>query len=145
MVVRVRVKLKALKGKVGETIESVALLNAGYESKEPEIIIPIGVAERLGFWPRLPEGTEVESYEVAGKIKVRTYSIEGGLEVQIITKDKASNPIKTRTIIMEGQDEILLSDSSISIHQIIIEDAKLGIWRFKKEKKLRKSERPQYW
>ena len=145
MVVRVRVRLKALKGKRWEAIEGVAVLNAGYESEEPEATIPVKLAERLGLWPRLPEGTEVEAYEVAGGIKVRTYFIENCLEVQVVTEDTASSPIKTVAVIMEGQNEILLSDAAISAHQIILEDAKKGIWRFRKEEKLRKSESPQHW
>ena len=121
MVVRVRVELKALKGKRGEAIEGVAVLNAGYESEEPEATIPVKLAERLGLWPRLPEGTEVEAYEVAGGIKVRTYFIENCLEVQVVTEDTVSSPIKTVAVIMEGQNEILLSDAAISAHQIILD------------------------
>lgn len=145
LVVRVKVRLKALKGKEGEVIESVAVANAGYESEVPEIIIPVKVAERLGLWPRVPEGTEVEAHEVAGGIRVRTYLIEDCLETQVVTKETSSSPVKTVAVIMEGQNEILLSDASISAHQIVLEDPKKGIWRFKKEKKLRKSERPEYW
>jgi len=145
MVVRVKVRLRPLKGTVGETVEGVAVLNAGYESEGEEIVIPVKVAERLGLWPKLPEGTEVEACEVAGGIKVRTYFIRDCLEVQVIAEDKSSKPIRTAAVIMEGQKEMLLSDASISSHQIIIEDAKRGIWRFRGEEKLRKSEKPQYW
>ncbi len=145
MVVRVKVKLKALKGDVGGVVESAAVLNSGYESVEEEVIIPVKVAERLGLWPRLPEGTEVEEYEVAGGIKVRAYFIRDCLEVQVVAEDKASEPVKTAAAIMEGQNEILLSDASISAHRIVIEDAKRGLWRFRGEEKLRGSEKPQYW
>nr|MDO8082812.1 hypothetical protein [Candidatus Freyarchaeota archaeon] len=145
MVVRVRVRLKALKGDKGKTIEGVAVLNAGYESEHPEVIIPTKLAEKLGLWPRLPEGTEVETYEIAGGTKARVYYIDKCLESEVITEDKASNPIKTIAVIMEGQDEILLSDGSISAHQIVLEDAKAGIWKFKGEEKLRRSEPPEYW
>ena len=145
MVVRVKVRLRPLKGNAGEAIESVAVLNSGYESVEEEVIIPVKVAERLGLWPRLPEGTEIEEYEVAGGIKVRTYFIKDCLEIQVVTEDKVSEPVKTAAVIMEGQDEILLSDASISAHRIVIEDAKQGLWKFRGEYKLRKSEKPQYW
>ena len=145
MVVRVKVRLRPLKGNAGEAIESVAILKSGYESAEEEVIIPVKVAERLGLWPRLPEGTEIEEYEVAGGIKVRTYFIKDCLETQVVTEDKVSEPVKTAAVIMEGQDEILLSDASISAHRIVIEDAKQGLWRFRGEYKLRKSEKPQYW
>ncbi|MEM0024310.1 MAG: hypothetical protein QXM80_02495 [Thermofilaceae archaeon] len=70
LVVRVRVRLKALKGRRGEVVKSVAVANAGYESEGPEVVIPVRVAERLGLWPKLPEGTEVQAYEVAGGLKV---------------------------------------------------------------------------
>ncbi|MEM0223122.1 MAG: hypothetical protein QXJ99_01830 [Thermofilum sp.] len=70
LVVRVRVRLKALKGRRGEVVESVAVANAGYESEGPEVVIPVRVAERLGLWPKLPEGTEVQAYEVAEGLKV---------------------------------------------------------------------------
>jgi len=139
------VRLKALKGRVGEVLESVAVLNAGYESEGAEAIIPVRVAERLGLWPSLPEGARVETYEVAGGIKVRIYFIEDCLEVQVVTEDRASDPVKTAAVIMEGQNEILLSDASISLHRIVLEDSKEGTWRFRGEEKLRKSEKPQYW
>ncbi|MEM1909644.1 MAG: hypothetical protein QXT79_09755 [Thermofilaceae archaeon] len=51
LVVRVRVRLKALKGRRGEVVESVAVANAGYESESTEVVIPVRVAERLGLWP----------------------------------------------------------------------------------------------
>jgi len=51
----------------------MAFLNVGFESAGPEVVIPVVLAERLGLWPKLPEGTEVESYEIAGNRKVRTY------------------------------------------------------------------------
>ncbi|HDD45063.1 MAG TPA: hypothetical protein ENG63_09445 [Candidatus Desulfofervidus auxilii] len=138
MAVRVKVRLKALKGKK-ETIEEIALLNTGYESKEPEIVIPKETAEKLGLWPHLPDGTEVGDYEVGGGGKVRVYYIENCLEIQVLTEDTVSNPILVSAVIMEGEKEVLLSDKSISALQIVLEDAGKGIWRFKKEEKLRKS------
>lgn len=60
MPIRVRVKIKSLKGfKVGETIETSFLLNTGYIRTSPEIIIPIKLAENLGLWP--PPNDTVES------------------------------------------------------------------------------------
>lgn len=145
MVVRVKVKLKALKGKGGEAVEGVAVLNAGYESVGPEVAVPARLAERLGLWPKLPEGAEVGAYEAAGGVRVRAYYIGDCLEVQVVTDDVASSPVRSAAAVIEGQDEILLSDASISAHRIVLEDVKEGIWRFKGERKLRRSESPQYW
>ncbi|MEM1690661.1 MAG: hypothetical protein QXF05_03780 [Thermofilaceae archaeon] len=121
----------------------MAVANAGYESEGPEVVIPVRVAERLGLWPKLPEGMEVQAYEVAGGLKVRSYVIEDCLEVQVVAGDAASDPV--RAVVMEGESEILLSDASISAHRIVIEDPKRGLWRFRGEEKLRRSESPEYW
>ena len=145
MVVRTRVKIKALKGKEGKTVETVALINAGFESEEPEIIVPVRLAEELGLWPQLPQGTEIETYEVAGGGKVRTYRIEGALETQVITEGAASDPVKTTAAIVEGEREVILSDKAISAHQMVLEEVGAGIWRFRGEAKTRQSEKPEFW
>lgn len=137
MVVRVRVRLKALKGEKGKTIEDIALLNAGYESKNPEMVIPVNIAEKLGLWPKLPEGTEVEDYEVAGGTKIRIHYIEDCLETQVITEDKDSEPVKVPAVILEGEKEILASDKWISAQKIVLDDVGKGIWKFRGEEKRR--------
>jgi len=55
---RVRVEIEYR----GRKASAVDLLNTGYESVVPEIIVPVAIAEQLGIWPRLPEKTVVESY-----------------------------------------------------------------------------------
>lgn len=145
MVVRVKIRLRTLKGEKGRTLEGIALLNAGYESKDPEVIIPKKLAEKLGLWPLLPEGTEVETYKLAANKEVQTHYIKNCLESQVVTEDTTSSHVKTAAVIIEEEREILLSDASISAHQIVLEDAKTGIWRFKNVEKLRESEKPEYW
>ena len=53
MVCRVRVRI----GRGGRTCETVALVNSGFESDEPDVAIPVRVAERLGLWPPGPAPT----------------------------------------------------------------------------------------
>ncbi|MEM3608183.1 MAG: hypothetical protein QW238_04890 [Candidatus Bathyarchaeia archaeon] len=50
MVVRVRVK--PVSG--GAEVTAAVIANSGFESEEPEVMVPEGVAERLGLHPRLP-------------------------------------------------------------------------------------------
>jgi hypothetical protein len=145
VVVRVRVRLKALKGKKGETVETVALINAGFESEEPEIIIPVKLAEKLGLWPRPPEGTEIAAYEVAGGGKVRTYRIGDCLESQVIAEGVTSDPVKTAAAVMEGEREVVLSDKAISAHRIVLEEVGAGIWKFRGEAETKRSENPEFW
>ena len=145
MVVRAKIRLRTLKGEKGRTIEGAALLNAGYESKDPEVIIPKKLAEKLGLWPLLPDGTAIETYKLAANKEVQAHYIKNCLESQVVTEDTVSSIVKTAAVIMEEEREILLSDASISAYQIVLEDAKAGIWRFKNEEKLRESEKTEYW
>jgi hypothetical protein len=138
--------LKTLKGESGKkSIEASALLNAAYESIEPEIIIPTSLAESIGLWPRLPKGTTIETYKLVGNRELQTHSIRRCMEIQVITPDTISKPVKATVTIIDGEREVLLSDAAISALQIVIEDPKVGIWSFKNEKKSRISEKPQYW
>jgi len=140
----VKVRLRALKGRVGKVVKSVAMLDTGYVSEKPEAVLPLRLAEALGLRPNLPEDAQATIHDVG----VRA-TIKDCLELQVITKDKRSKPVKTTAVIDEtvyrSLREIILSDASISAHQIIIEDAKQGIWKFKGEEKQRESEKPQYW
>lgn len=73
MGVRVRLKLKTTQ----KSVETSALINSGFESTEPEIVIPPSLAELLGLTP----SSEPSSYSVAG----------GGS----ISAIRASTPIKS--------------------------------------------------
>jgi hypothetical protein len=61
--VGVRVKVRVKYG--GASLDLAALVNTGYETDVPELLVPVGVAERLGLWPKLPEGVVVETYKTA--------------------------------------------------------------------------------
>jgi hypothetical protein len=144
MAVRVKVRLKPRgKGK-RVIIESSALINSGYETEAPEIVIPIGLAERLGFYPQLPQKTTIERYEVAGGGDTEVYFIKNCIEVSIITEDKESPPVLSNVVIM-SEREVLISDKLASKHGVVIEEIGEGMWRFRDEKKIRRSTYPQHW
>lgn len=145
VVVRTGIRLKILREGEEKTTDTVALLNAGFESEEPEVIIPEKLAVKLGLWPQLPDGTEIEAYEVAGGGKVRTYRVSDCLETRVITEETTSSPVKGTAVIMEGEREVVLSDKAISAHQMILEDTGEGSWRFRGESELRESENPEFW
>lgn len=143
MAVRVKIRMRALKGK-GEKVNTIALVNAGYESEDPEITIPIRLAEKLGLWPELPRGSRIEEYgSVAGIVKL--YWIPDCVQVQILTKEKVTKSIKSHAAISEFEREVLLSDKLVGALGIVIENVGIGHWRFPREKKVRKSERPERW
>jgi predicted aspartyl protease len=70
--VRIRVRI----GYGNSSADTIALVNTGYETDVPEILIPIALAERLGIWPRLPENTTIETYRTASGL-MKVYRIPG--------------------------------------------------------------------
>lgn len=140
--VRIRIKINSLKGK--PPLEVSSLLNTGFGTEEPEVLVPVKVAEKLSFWPELPEGAMVKAYETAGGI-ARMYRISKAIEIQAATGDKISEPVKCALVISEIENEVLLSDRTIEELNIIIESPAKGLWKFKDDVELRNSVEPQYW
>ena len=60
MGIRVRVKLLV----EGREAETATLVSSRFESSEPEICVPLGLARRLGLWP--PARFESEETVTAG-------------------------------------------------------------------------------
>ena len=58
----VRVKLKVKGRRTGATVETVALVNSGYEVEEPEILLPKPLAEYLNL-PLTPPTARTLNYE----------------------------------------------------------------------------------
>ncbi|RLI41555.1 hypothetical protein DRO59_06635 [Candidatus Bathyarchaeota archaeon] len=61
MGVRVRIRIKSSK----EEIETPALVNTGFETEQPEILLPVKLAEKLGLYPP-DHGSMLEEYSVVG-------------------------------------------------------------------------------
>jgi len=87
----VRVRLR-IKGKSGE-IETSALVNSGFEAEEPQLIIPLSLAERLNL---ASLEVDIEDFNVAGGGRVSGYRIRENLKVELITEDR--NPIKAEAL-----------------------------------------------
>jgi hypothetical protein len=74
-------RLKITPLKAGEPLEVNSLLSAGFETKEPQVLVPVRVAELLKILPKLPEGTEIKPYGTAGGI-TKMYVVPKAVEVQ---------------------------------------------------------------
>lgn len=139
--VRIKIEIAPLKG--GPSLEINSLLNTGFGTEEPEVLVPVKVAEKLSFWPKLPEGAVIRPYETPGGI-TRMCHLAKPIEVKGITENRISRAIKCNLVISEIEHEVLLSDMAISELEIVIEDAGKGLWRFREESKIRNSVEPQY-
>ena len=138
MAVRLRLTLKAGSSKVSLT----ALANSSYESEQPEILIPLNEARRLGFGPKLPGNVEVEHYSTAGGV-VRMYKIPDYGKAMVEGKDKHSAEVSCTLVISEHEEEVLLSDKLLDALGVVLVKPGAGLWRFQDDPpaKLRKSAR----
>jgi len=135
MGVRVKVRIKYKDA----SLDLVALVNTGYETDVPEILVPVSVAERLGLFPRLPDGTIVETYKTASGL-MRTYRV-GGVSTSLLIGGTEARDVRTYIVISEYTDESLISDQLASEFCIVVEDPAKGLWRLKGESVIRSSER----
>jgi hypothetical protein len=142
MAVRIKIRIKRLDSR-HETVDTVALVNAGYETDEPEIILPMPVAERLRLIPNLPNNTKIEEYGTLGG-KVRCLWVPKCVEAWILPMSKSSKPVRAHAVLSDSEKEVLLNDKLAGAMKIIIEDIGKGYWRLPGERKLRVSEEAEY-
>jgi predicted aspartyl protease len=135
MGVRVKVRVRYQ----GASSDLVALVNTGYETDIPEILVPMSAAEKLGLLPRLPEGTIIETYKTASGL-MRVYRV-GGACVSLLIGGVEEKSVETYIVISEYTDESLISDQLASEFGIVIEDPAKGLWRLKGESLIRGSEK----
>ena len=132
----VRVKVRVKYG--GASLDLAALVNTGYETDVPELLVPVEVAERLGLWPKLPEGVVVETYKTASGL-MKVYRV-GGARVSLLLGGAEERGVGAYVVISEYTDEALISDQLASELGIAIEDPAKGLWRLRWESLVRRSE-----
>ena len=138
MAIRVRIKLSSVMGK---TTVIKALVTTGYETQEPEILIPRSIAEDLDLLPKLPSGSEIRNYVLADGSVTRLILVPNAVQVWILENDREVGGIMAHVVISERADEALLSDKLVSRLGIVLLDIGEGTWCFKDEigKNARKS------
>lgn len=138
--VAIRLKLK-LKKNSKYSIEVIALVNSGYETIEPEILISRSLAEELKLLPKLPAGSEVKEYVLADGSTTRLVRIPKAVEVYVMEEDRIVGGIEANVVISEKTQESLISDKLAGKLGIIALDFAEGLWCFKDElgKKIRKT------
>jgi hypothetical protein len=140
MAVRVRVRISA----GDRSLETIALVNTGYEAETPQILVPIPAAEALGAWP--PQGAFESTYETAGG-PLRTWVYPRACRVKIVAEGAATVEVEADLVVSPIADEVLINDKLTGKLEIVLEDAGQGLWRLKQEPqtRLRQSEPPKYW
>lgn len=126
MVVRVKLKINSKR----KNVTTSALVNSGFEAAEPQLVIPLSLAENLNI---TSTEMDIEDFDVAGGTKVSGYRVKENFEVELVLEDK--NPIKTKALItvLPGEKEVIISDHLASTFGIILLDPKKGRWCLRDE------------
>jgi len=131
----VRLKLRI---RVDEkSVEVIALLNSGYEAPTPQLLVPVDVARTLGLWP--PEGAREVVLETAGG-PLRAWFYPRRALVKVVTEDAESREVLADIVVSPIGGEPLISDMLAEELEIAVESFGRGLWRFRWESTLRKSE-----
>ena len=138
----IRVKIRILTG--GKSAITSALVNSGFESEEPDLCVPLGLAKLLGLWP--PEELYSEEAATAGG-EVTVYVVPVRAEVQLLAGDEVKCRTQCNLVLNPHVDEVLLSDYLIDELGIVAISYRRGLWRDKYDSldTVRESEEPQYW
>jgi hypothetical protein len=141
LAVRVRVRLCAKTS--GNCVETCALVNSGYETDSPEILVPRSLAEYLNIALHPPRA-RTYIYETPFGLH-RLVVVEGEVTVSLMG---VGSVVDNVTVAVSGEErEVLISDALASELGIQLIDVRGGGWRHKNDPTdvLRPSCRPEYW
>lgn len=133
MAVRVRVKIES----GGRKLETSALVNTGFETETPQLLLPEAAARKLGL---SIEGAERKEYVSVGGV-VRLYKSPSQVKVCV----SGGPEVRAEAIISPFEEEVLISDKLIDALGIVLENVARGTWRLEGETEARESESPQRW
>ncbi len=104
-----------------------AIANAGYETQEPEILVPLSFANKHLYVSK-GLGKEI-TYIAAGGQEVKFFRFKQA-NVRVFTDDSQSPVVSAVLIVSENEDEIILNDQLIGILGIDLVNVANGKWRF---------------
>lgn len=123
-------------------LEGAALLNGGFSSKAPSLLLPRKAA--LTLFPQYPAGTRPMGATTAGgRVSLRAASEPAW--VHVVTQDRKGPNVRFQVVVSEEEDEILVSDYGIDALGVKIERQGEGLWRFADEERTRPSVPRQSW
>lgn len=137
MAIRLRLRLR----RGDRSVDVIALVNSGYETAEPEILLPSHIAEELGLLPSLPSGSMIKEYVLADGSVARLIRIPRTLRISIVEEDGVFGDVEASAVISDRADEVLISDKLAGRLGIVALDFAEGLWCFKNElgEKIRRS------
>ena len=127
------IRLKLRLAREGKSVEVVALVNSGYETLEPEVLVPPDVARSLSLYPHLPQGALVKEYRLADGSASKLIKIPRAVSVHAVEEDRVVGPVESSLVVAERADEVLISDKLAGRLGIVALDFGEGLWCFRDE------------
>lgn len=139
MAVRIKVEVSF----AGKSLRTVAVANAGYETRSAEILIPGRLASLK--WSKELRGATAIGYGTAGG-RTQFYLLGTGV-VTVSIRGRKTRQAAVDVLVSEHEDEVILSDRLIDLLEIYLLKPGEGKWRFHDDPpgKERKSAPPAYW
>ena len=139
--VAVRVALE-IRHPSGTAVETVAVLNGGFEMEAPHLLLPAACAERLdaGFRKKA-QPAQLSTAGGPGQFLV----LSDAVRVRAKTPDRAGPEAEFKVLVSNVEDEALVSDAGIDTLGIRIECFSPPRWRFGDEETVRDGAAPQIW
>jgi hypothetical protein len=143
--VAVRIRLRIRSRTTGRELRAAALVNSGFETIKPQLLVPIRVAELLCLWPQIPRDYTVKDYMTAGG-PARMHVLVDEVEVSVDVEHSV-NPVTSDLVISPFEEEVLISDKLAGKLGIVVYDFAEGIWRLQTDPEAvrRRSEERETW
>lgn len=142
MAVRVRLEIEV---SGGGRVETVAVLNGGFEVELPHLLLPMACARRLIDDPTAR--AVLQPMEGAGGTPLEFWALTDPVTVRLVTSRGRGAAVTFLALVSAHDREALVSDVGIDALGIRIESFYPGRWRLTDEApdEARPSEPPQYW
>ncbi len=127
----IRLRLRLSRG--SHSVDVIALVKSGYETVEPEILVPPVTARELHVYPELPYGAVVREYRLADGSTTKLIRIPRAVNVYVLEDDRVVGPVESSLVIAEKADEPLISDKLAGKLGIVALDFGEGLWCFRDE------------
>lgn len=142
MAVRVLLHLESQVSSQEMQLDTVAVLNGGFESAEPCLLLPARAAARI--LTAGPSQAHQISAEVAGG-ETSFLLVDERVDGSVRTVDRQGPAVSFQVLISDRDREVLVSDSGIDALGIEVVRFGQGLWRFAGEGQSRASAAPRYW
>jgi len=141
LAVRIRVRLRIL----DKEITTTALVSTGFETEEPQILVPDRLLIASGVDLSRLHGTTMEYGTAGGAIAM--FVARRACKVALVEPDRVVGDIVADLVVSPVEHEVLISDALGEEFGIVILSLKRGLWRLEDDPqdRIREPYPPQLW